>query len=94
MSDNKQHKENKTRLSDIHVDFPCDLRMGRAERMERSSVFHKWSAFVNNRGTLCYLTAPEAGLHTAFEFYEPVKEYTTEYIREIIQKRIDKFLVV
>lgn len=81
-----------TKRSDIHVVFPRDLRMGRAERVADASVFHRWTAYVNNRGTLCYLTCPKEELHLMFEFAESVKHLDNYQIGEVIQKRINRFI--
>ena len=78
----------------ISLEFPCDLRASIEEKMYRCSAYHKWTAFMNNAGTLCHVISADAEILVRIKFGYPVKHLSTNRMLENIKARIQNWILI
>lgn len=76
----------------ISLTFPYDLRTSLDEKRYDASVFHLWTAFVNNTGTLCHVVSPESGILIRLKFAYPLKCLSHEQMLGHIISRIYHYI--
>lgn len=80
--------------SGLSVTFPADLRASLEMKQKDCSLFHKWTAFVNNAGTLCHVVSPESGILIRLKFSYPIKHLNTYEIHNKVLNRVKHYIVL
>jgi len=76
----------------LYVKFPADLRASLAMKLEDASRYHKWTAFVNNKGTLVHIVCPEGEFLIRMAFRTRLNRFDSSWIELIIRKRLQGLL--
>lgn len=72
----------------IYVKFPCDLRMSLQQKQSDCHGLSRWTAFINNAGTLCHVVAKETDIMIRITFQYPVKHLDKFKQRYLIFQQI------
>lgn len=80
--------------SGLSLTFPYALTASLQMKMNDSSAFHRWTAFLNNAGNLCHVISPESGILVRLKFSYPIKHLNTYEIHRKIVERIKHYVVI
>ena len=83
-----------TKKNGIYLEFPYDLRASLEMKQKDCSVFHKWTAFLNNTGTLCHVVSAEAEILIRVTFTYPIKHLSAQKQLEAITGKIREWVVL
>lgn len=78
----------------LHVAFPYDLRASMEMKSFDASERHRWTAFVNNAGTLVHTVCPEAGILVRTKFTYPINGLGTGRMRQVVLSRIGDWVKI
>lgn len=74
----------KTSFIEVKIEFPYDLRSKYSERLDESSPFHRWTAFINNRATICQVVNRDFGTSMRIEFSDSVKHLSNDGMQKVV----------
>ena len=80
--------------SGLSLSFPCDLRQSIGQKIPLCSPYFRWTAFVNNAGTLCHVISPESGILIRLTFGYPIKHLSAYEMHKKIVKRISHWVIL
>lgn len=78
----------------ISISFPYDLRESLEMKSKNCSIWHKWTAFLNNAGTLCHVIGADAEILVRLKFSYPIKHLSTTKQLEMIKGRLRNWVVL
>lgn len=78
----------------ISLQFPYDLRGSLEMKSKDSSVWHKWTAFLNGKGNLCHVISPESEILIRVKFTYPIKHLSPARQLEMIRGKIKNWIVI
>ena len=78
----------------LSVTFPYDLRASLEMKTKDCSAFHRWTAFLNNSGTLCHVISPNSGILIRLKFSYPIKHLSAYEIYNKIVDRIKHYVIL
>lgn len=78
----------------LSLEFPYDLRRSMDMKIKDSSDWAKWTAFVNNAGTLCHVICPEAEILIRLRYSYPIKHLHVDRMRQAVAVRIEPWVKI
>ena len=84
----------KKRKSGVYLQFPYDLRSSFDDKINEAAVGKRWTAFVNNAGTLAHVMCPEADILIRIKFEYPINMLPKDRMREVIMTRVDRWILI
>ena len=76
------------------LSFPYDLRGSLEMKSFDSSPEARWTAFMNNAGTLCHVVCPEAEILIRLKFYYPIKHLPNWQMLQTVKKRVEDYIKI
>jgi len=80
--------------SGIAVRFPYDLRASMDMKKSDCSTNAKWTAFLNNSGTLCHVVSNDGDIQVRILFYHPIKSLDINKQARAIASRVQNWIVM
>lgn len=78
----------------IMLKFPYSLRASLRMKQEDASPKARWTAFMNNAGTLCHVIHPEAELLLRIQFKYPIKHLNSWQMLQAVEARAGDFIKI
>lgn len=78
----------------ISLTFPVDLRQSMKMKKEICSAWHKWTAFLNNAGTMCHVISPDGDILARITFTYPIKHLSPAKQLEMIIGKVKNWIVI
>lgn len=76
------------RKSGVYLQFPYDLRTSFDDKVQEAAMGHKWTAFVNNAGTLAHVMCPQSDVLVRIKFGYPINMLPADRMKDVILTRI------
>jgi hypothetical protein len=76
------------------IDFPYDLRRSLEMKTFDASQKARWTAFVNNAGTLAHVVCPEADILVRVKYGYPIKHLSSWQMTKAIMARVEDYIKV
>lgn len=76
----------------LSVIFPYDLRGGMKGKLSECDTTKRWTAFVNNNGTLCHVIGKGAEIIIRIKFKSRIDHLSVEKMFIVIMSRIDQWV--
>lgn len=78
----------------VALRFPYDLRASLEMKSFDASSKTRWTAFVNNAGTLAHVVCPDADILIRIHFGYPIKHLSAWQMRTAIIARIEHWVLI
>ena len=78
----------------ISLKFPFDLRSSMGMKVQECSPWTKWTAFLNNAGTLCHVISSDAEILVRITFSYPIKHLSPGRQNEMITGKIKNWVIL
>jgi len=80
--------------SGVDLIYPFDLRGSLDMKSAHCKGLHKWTAFLNNAGTLCHVVSAEAQIMVRVKFNYPISHLSANRMLESIKARIQNWVII
>lgn len=78
----------------IALKFPVDLRDSLENKIKDCFPMSKWTAFLNNSGTLCHVVSPDSEILIRVTFTYPIKHLAKNFQLEAIIGKVKNWIVM
>lgn len=78
----------------LSLRFPYDLRASLEMKYQDANKSARWTAFMNNAGTLCHVVSPEGEISIRVRFNYPVKHLSKQRMGELVLTRVGNYIKI
>lgn len=78
----------------IALKFPVDLRDSLENKIKECAPMTKWTALLNNAGTLCHVISPDSEILIRVTFTYPIKHLAKNFQLEAVIGKVKNWIVL